>query len=29
MDYRKDTPLQNAIGGVAGTQAIIFGMFGI
>jgi len=29
MDYRKDTPLQNTIGSVAGAQAIIFGMFGI
>lgn len=29
MDYRKDTPLQNAIGAVAGAQAIVFGMFGI
>jgi hypothetical protein len=29
MDYRRDTPLQNTIGAVAGAQAIIFGMFGI
>jgi len=29
MDYRKDTPLQNAVGAVAGAQAIIFGMFGV
>lgn len=29
IDYRKDTPLQNAVGAVAGAQAIIFGMFGI
>ena len=29
MDYRQDTPLQCAIGGVTGAQAIIFGMFGI
>jgi hypothetical protein len=29
MDYRKDTPLQNTIGSVAGAQSIIFGMFGV
>lgn len=29
MDYRKDTPLQNTIGAIAGAQCIIFGMFGI
>ena len=29
IDYRKDTPLQNAIGAVSGAQAIIFGMFGV
>ena len=29
IDYRKDTPLQNAIGAVAGAQCIIFGMFGV
>jgi len=29
MDYRKDTPLQNAIGAVSTAQGIIFGMFGV
>lgn len=29
IDYRKDTPLQNAIGSVCGAQSIIFGMFGV
>jgi hypothetical protein len=29
IDYRRDTPLQNAIGAVSGAQAIIFGMFGV
>ena len=29
VDYRKDTPLQNTIGGTAGAQCIIFGMFGV
>jgi hypothetical protein len=29
IDYRKDTPLQNAIGAVSGAQMIIFGMFGV
>ncbi|CAN5792813.1 hypothetical protein BH09VER1_BH09VER1_19180 [soil metagenome] len=29
VDYRRDTPLQNAVGAVAGAQSIIFGMFGI
>ena len=29
MDYRRDTPLQCSIGGVAGAQAVIFGMFGV
>jgi len=29
VDYRRDTPLQNTIGAVAGAQAIIFGMFGV
>lgn len=29
IDYRKDTPLQNAIGAISGAQAIIFGMFGV
>lgn len=29
IDYRKDTPLQCTIGGVAGAQCIIFGMFGV
>ncbi len=29
IDYRRDTPLQNTIGAVAGAQAIIFGMFGV
>ncbi|HEX7010908.1 MAG TPA: hypothetical protein VF184_13080 [Phycisphaeraceae bacterium] len=28
-DYRRDTPLQNAIGGLAVAQSIIFGMFGV
>jgi hypothetical protein len=29
MDYRKDSPLQNTVGSVAGAQSIIFGMFGV
>ncbi|MHB9069518.1 MAG: MGH1-like glycoside hydrolase domain-containing protein [Sedimentisphaerales bacterium] len=29
IDYRRDTPLQNAIGGVSAAQCIIFGMFGV
>ena len=29
INYRKDTPLQSTIGGTAGAQCIIFGMFGI
>ncbi|MBN1553291.1 MAG: hypothetical protein JXA11_00990 [Phycisphaerae bacterium] len=29
MDYRKDTPLQSALGSVAAAQAIIFGLFGV
>jgi hypothetical protein len=29
MDYRKDTPLQSAMGSAAGAQAIIFGLFGV
>jgi hypothetical protein len=29
MDYRKDTPLQNTIGSVAGAQSIIHGMLGV
>ena len=29
VEYRKDTPLQNTIGGTAGAQCIIFGMFGV
>lgn len=29
IDYRKDTPLQGAIGALAGAQCIIFGMFGV
>ena len=29
MDYRKDTPLQNAIGALSAAQALIFGLFGI
>jgi hypothetical protein len=29
MEYRHDTPLQNAIGALAGAQSIIFGMFGV
>lgn len=29
MDYRQDTPLQCTIGGVAGAQCILFGMFGV
>jgi hypothetical protein len=28
-DYRRDTPLQNAIGSVDAAQSIIFGMFGV
>ncbi len=29
VEYRKDTPLQNTIGGTSGAQCIIFGMFGV
>lgn len=29
LDYRRDTPLQNTIGSIAGAQCIIFGMFGV
>ncbi len=29
IDYRRDTPLQNTIGAVAGAQSIIFGMLGV
>jgi hypothetical protein len=29
IDYRRDTPLQNAIGGISVAQSIIFGMFGV
>ena len=29
VDYRKDTPLINTIGALAGAQCIIFGMFGV
>lgn len=29
MDYRQDTPLQCAIGGVTGAQCILFGMLGV
>lgn len=29
IDYRKDTPLQCTVGGAAGAQCIIFGMFGV
>jgi hypothetical protein len=29
MDYRKDTPLQSALGSAAGAQAILFGLFGV
>ncbi len=29
MDYRRDTPLQNAIGSADAAQSIIFGMFGV
>ena len=29
IDYRKDTPLQNALGGAAIAQSVIFGIFGI
>jgi hypothetical protein len=29
IEYRKDTPLQNAIDAGAGVQCIIFGMFGV
>lgn len=29
IEYRKDTPLQNTIGGTSGAQCILFGMFGI
>lgn len=28
-DYRRDTPLQNAIGSLAVAQSLIFGMFGV
>jgi len=29
VDYRRDTPLQNTIGAVAGAQMVVFGMFGV
>jgi len=29
IDYRRDTPLQNTIGALAGAQCILFGMFGL
>jgi hypothetical protein len=29
VDYRQDTPLQCTIGGVAGAQCILFGIFGL
>ena len=29
IDYRRDTSLQNAIGGLSVAQCIIFGMFGV
>ncbi len=29
VDYRRDTPLQNTIGALAGAQSILFGMFGV
>jgi hypothetical protein len=29
IDYRRDTSLQNAIGGISVAQCIIFGMFGV
>jgi len=29
MDYRRDTPLQCTIGGVAGAQCLLFGLLGI
>lgn len=29
IDYRRDTPLQNTLGALAGAQSIIFGMFGV
>ena len=29
IDYRRDTPLQNGLGGVSAAQCIIFGMFGV
>lgn len=29
IDYRRDTPLQNSIGALAGAQCVIFGMFGV
>ena len=29
IDYRRDTSLQNAIGGVSVAQCVIFGMFGV
>jgi hypothetical protein len=29
MDYRRDTPLQNAIGSVAAAQCVIFGLLGV
>ena len=29
VDYRRDTPLQNTIGAVAGAQAVLFGLLGV
>ena len=29
VEYRHDTPLQCTVGGVAGAQAVIFGLFGV
>lgn len=29
VDYRRDTPLQNTIGALAGAQMVIFGLFGV
>lgn len=29
IDYRKNTPLQNAIGGAAASSTVIFGIFGV
>ncbi|OGV74560.1 MAG: hypothetical protein A3K19_04860 [Lentisphaerae bacterium RIFOXYB12_FULL_65_16] len=29
MDYRKDTPLQNAIGSISAAQSLVFGMLGV